>query len=81
MFHEKDNKVAPSPEDDNENLNDEQPDVAEVNKKLDNLESELADLKQRLKRAESDDPKAGLFFDAIFNDVEAQQQTENTDTN
>ena len=34
------------------------------------------ELKMRLKNGHGDDPKAGMFFDAIFNDVEAQQKTD-----
>ena len=38
------------------------------------LKNEVEELRMKMKQAHhADDPKAGLYFDAIFNDVESQQ--------
>ena len=75
VFHKKDVQVAPAePEKqiDENNMED-------IHRKMDNLQSEVEELKMKLKSSShGDDPKAGAFFDAIFNDVEAQQISESS---
>ena len=72
VFHKKDVQVAPEPEKQNDENN-----LEDIQRKMDNLQSEVDELKMKLKSSShGDDPKAGAFFDAIFNDVEAQQQSE-----
>ena len=44
----------------------------DLKQKVDNLQNELQDIKSQLQRARFGDKKSALFFDAIFNDVEAQ---------
>ena len=44
----------------------------DLKQKVDNLQNELQDLKSQLQRARFGDKKSAIFFDAIFNDVEAQ---------
>ena len=74
VFHKKDVQVAPEPEKENDENN-----MEDINRKMDNLQSELEELKMKLKSSShGDDPKAGAFFDAIFNDVEAQQKSESS---
>ena len=63
LLHKR-NSVSPSdttdqPEDD-------------LRQKVDNLQNELQDIKSQLQRAHFGDKKSAIFFDAIFNDVEAQ---------
>ena len=72
VFHKKDVQVAPEPEKQNDDNN-----LEDIQRKMDNLQSEVEELKIKLKSStHGDDPKAGVFFDAIFNDVEAQQKSE-----
>ena len=89
LLHKSDGQVAPAPEEAEEKENAENGVVDEVGKdekliemqmKMEGLQSEVDELKMRLKNGHGDDPKAGMFFDAIFNDVEAQQKTD-TDSN
>ena len=44
----------------------------DLRQKVDNLQNELQDIKTQLQRARFGDKKSAIFFDAIFNDVEAQ---------
>ena len=44
----------------------------DLRQKVDNLQNELQDIKTQLQRAHFGDKKSAIFFDAIFNDVEAQ---------
>ena len=44
----------------------------DLKQKVDNLQNELQDIKSQLQRARFGDKKSAIFFDAIFNDVEAQ---------
>ena len=44
----------------------------DLRQKVDNLQNELQDIKSQLQRAHFGDKKSAIFFDAIFNDVEAQ---------
>ena len=88
LLHKSDGQVAPAPEEaeekgDNPDAVDQggQDDkMMEMQMKMEGLQSEVDELKMRLKNGHGDDPKAGMFFDAIFNDVEAQQKTD-TDSN
>ena len=74
VFHKKDVQVAPEPEKENNENN-----MEDINRKMDNLQSEVEEQKMKLKSSShGDDPKAGAFFDAIFNDVEAQQKAESS---
>ena len=43
-----------------------------LKQKVDHLQNELQDIKSQLQRARFGDKKSAIFFDAIFNDVEAQ---------
>ena len=74
VFHQKDVQVAPEPETENDDNNLAE---NERQRQLESLQSKVDQLEMRLKSSShSDDPKAGVFFDAIFNDVEAQQKSE-----
>ena len=75
VFHKKDVQVAPAePEKQNDENN-----MEDIHRKMDSLQSEVEELKMKLKSSShGDDPKAGAFFDAIFNDVEAQQKSESS---
>ena len=44
----------------------------DLKQKVDNLQNELQDIKNQLQRARFGDKKSAIFFDAIFNDIEAQ---------
>ena len=75
VFHHKDVQVAPEAETKNDdNILAEN----ERQRQLESLQSKVDQLEMRLKSSShgGDDPKAGVFFDAIFNDVEAQQKSE-----
>ena len=77
-------EVAPAPEEveEKENAQDgvnkfgQDEKMMAMQIKMEGLQSEVDELKMRLKNGHGDDPKAGMFFDAIFNDVEAQQKSE-----
>ena len=88
LLHKSDGQVAPAPEE-AEEKGDAQDAVDQggqddkmmaMQMKMEGLQSEVDELKIRMKNGHGDDPKAGMFFDAIFNDVEAQQKTD-TDSN
>ena len=72
IFHQKDHEVAPEDEKAVESLSKEVQSMKSELKAFESVKSELEEIKMRLK-GHSDDPKAGLYFDAIFNDVEAQR--------
>ena len=74
VFHHKDVQVAPEAETKNDdNILAEN----ERQRQLESLQSKVDQLEMGPKSSShGDDPKAGVFFDAIFNDVEAQQKSE-----
>ena len=45
----------------------------ENEKEISSLKLELQEIKMKLKGGQSGDPKAGAFFDAIFDDPEAKE--------
>ena len=72
LLHKR-NSVSPSAPTD-------QPDE-DLKQKVDNLQNELQDIKNQLQRARFGDKKSAIFFDAIFNDVEAQNIPSHGKTN
>ena len=75
LFHKKDVQVEPETEKEQEKRPSN--DMDELANKMDKMENDLVEMKLRMKSLPHlEDPKAGLFFDAIFNDLEAQQKTE-----
>ena len=75
LFHKKDVQVAPATEKEQGKEKRPSNNVDELSNKMELMQSDLDELRMRMKSL-PDDPKAGLFFDAIFNDLEAQQKTE-----
>ena len=75
VFHKKDVQVAPEPEKTQDKI---APGMDDLSQKIDQLKNELDEVRSRMKSSE--DPKAGLFFDAIFNDIEAQQKADQEET-
>ena len=68
VFHRK-NEVGPT-----EEYSEDQSEIGKLKKQMMLLQNEMNDMKMRIKNSHSvDDPKAGVFFDAIFNDIESQQ--------
>ena len=60
-------EVAPAPEEDKN--------ILELKRKMETMETQLDEMKLRIKNSHTNgDPKAGLFFDAIFNDLEAGEK-------
>ena len=75
VFHKKDVQVAPEPE---KTQDKNAPGMDDLSQKIDQLKNDLDEIRSRMKSSE--DPKAGLFFDAIFNDIEAQQKADQEET-
>ena len=44
----------------------------DIRQKVDNIQKVLQDIKVKLQREHFGDKKSAIFFDAIFNDIEAQ---------
>ena len=79
LFHKKDVQVAPETEKEQEKEKLPSNNVDDLANKVNGMKSDLEELKIRMKSfPHLEDPKAGLFFDAIFNDLdlEAQLKTE-----
>ena len=66
VFHRK-NEVSPL------EISEEESDIGKLKEQITLLQNEIADIKLKYKNSHSEDPKAGVFFDAIFNDIESQQ--------
>ena len=74
LFHKKDVQVAPETDKD-EKTEKPADNIDDIANKMDAMRSDLDEMKMRMKNfPHIEDPKAGLFFDAIFNDLEAQQK-------
>ena len=63
LIHRK-NSVAPS--------TSPEPSEDTLEQKVDNIQNEIRDIKIKIQKGHFGDKKSAIFFDAIFNDVEAQ---------
>ena len=72
LIHKR-NSVEPEPQSDKSE--------EDLKQKVDNIQNELQDIKVKLQREHFGDKKSAIFFDAIFNDIEAQDVSKVKKTN